>query len=111
MVGVGYEMTDPGVDDGRLLRRRLKELIVEACQVRGVEPEEVPDDAPLINGPGPLELDSLDALEIAMALRREFGIEIENVGAAAEAFQSVSTLADFVRSNARSVEARNLPSA
>ena len=48
---------------------KLKELVIKACEVKDVKPEDVPTDVPFIGGPGPLKLDSLDAMEIAMELQ------------------------------------------
>ena len=75
---------------------KLKELVIRACDVRDVKPEDVPTDVPFIGGPGPLKLDSLDAMEIAMDLRFTFGVELKNASTAAQAMQSFDSLADFV---------------
>jgi acyl carrier protein len=75
---------------------KLKELIIKACEVQDVRAEDVPTDVPFIGGPGPLKLDSLDAMEIAMELRYQFGVELKNASTAAKAMQSFDSLADFV---------------
>ncbi|OGP66722.1 MAG: hypothetical protein A2W27_00665 [Deltaproteobacteria bacterium RBG_16_44_11] len=75
---------------------KLKALVIKACEVKDVKPEDVPTDVPFIGGPGPLKLDSLDAMEIAMELRYQFGVELKNASTAAQAMQSFDTLADFV---------------
>jgi acyl carrier protein len=75
---------------------KLKQLIIKACDVKDVKPEDVPTNVPFIGGPGPLKLDSLDAMEIAMELRYQFGVELKNASTAAKAMQSFDTLADFV---------------
>ncbi|HNZ11797.1 MAG TPA: phosphopantetheine-binding protein [Smithellaceae bacterium] len=75
---------------------KLKELIIRACEVQNVKPEDVPTDVPFIGGPGPLKLDSLDAMEIAMEIRYQFGVELKNASTAAKAMQSFDTLADFI---------------
>ena len=75
---------------------KLKELVIRACDIKDVKAEDVPTDVPFIGGPGPLKLDSLDAMEIAMELRYTFGVELKNASTAAQAMQSFDTLADFV---------------
>jgi acyl carrier protein len=75
---------------------RLKELVIKACEIKDVNPQDVPTDVPFIGGPGPLKLDSLDAMEIAMELRYQFGVELKNASTAAKAMQDFNTLADFV---------------
>ncbi|HOE78973.1 MAG TPA: hypothetical protein PLX58_05845 [Smithellaceae bacterium] len=85
-----------GVTSREDLIFKLKELIIRACEIQDVRPEDVPTDVPFIGGPGPLKLDSLDAMEIAMELRYTFGVELKNASTAAAAMQSFDTLADFV---------------
>ncbi|MBP7341536.1 MAG: hypothetical protein PHG54_08220 [Smithellaceae bacterium] len=75
---------------------KLKELVIRACEVKNVKAEDVPTDVPFIGGPGPLKLDSLDAMEIAMELRFTFGVELKNASTAAQAMQSFDSLADYV---------------
>ena len=78
------------------LIHNIKKMIIEVCDVKDVKPEDVPTDVPFIGGPGPLILDSLDAMEIAMELRYQFGVELRNASTAAKAMQSFDTLADFI---------------
>jgi len=75
---------------------KLKEMVIRACEITDVNPRDVPTDVPFIGGPGPLILDSLDAMEIAMEIRYEFGVELKNASTAAKAMQSFDTLADFI---------------
>ncbi|HNZ64508.1 MAG TPA: hypothetical protein PKJ10_01615 [Smithella sp.] len=75
---------------------KLKELVIRACEITDVRPEDVPTDIPFIGGPGPLILDSLDAMEIAMEIRFQFGVELKNASTAAKAMQNFNTLADFM---------------
>ncbi len=57
---------------------RLACLIVSALQLE-IRPEEIVPEAPLFNtGPGGLGLDSIDALELALAISREHGIELRS---------------------------------
>ena len=76
------------------IRSRIKRLIVDALHLEGVSPAEIEDDAPLF-GEG-LGLDSVDALELVVALEKEFLIRIQSHEVGREAFASVSTMAAFV---------------
>ena len=86
---------------------RLKKLIVEALMLEDVRPEEIEDGAPLfVEGLG---LDSIDALELALALHKEFGIRTEAEDERnREIFHSVSSLANFIRAEqaGSNIEAR-----
>jgi acyl carrier protein len=84
------------IPDAALTTDRIKKLIVESLHLEGVRPESIDDDAPLF-GEG-LGLDSVDALELVVAVEREFGIRIKSNEIGREAFTSVASLARFVES-------------
>jgi acyl carrier protein len=73
----------------------LKRLIVDALMLDDVTPSEIVADAPLF-GEG-LGLDSIDALELAMAIHRRYGVKIEAGDERnREIFKSVRSLAEHV---------------
>lgn len=78
------------------LESQIKSLIVEALVLEDVKPEEIETEAPLfLDGLG---LDSIDALELAMALEDRYGVAIEDDPERnQEIFASVKSLAEFVR--------------
>lgn len=77
------------------LEEELKELIVESLMLDDVKAVDIKTDAPLF-GEG-LGLDSVDALELAMAVDQKWGVRIraedENVR---QIMFSVKTLADHI---------------
>jgi acyl carrier protein len=78
------------------LEDRLKELIVETLALEDVEPASIDTSAPLF-GEG-LGLDSIDALELALAIHTEFGVKTqENDDRNREYYRSVESLANFIR--------------
>jgi len=78
------------------LEPRIKRLIVDALMLEDVKPEEIETDAPLfVEGLG---LDSIDALELALAIHKEFGVKTSaDDERNREYFFSVASLADFIR--------------
>lgn len=70
---------------------RVKEIIVEQL---GVDPSEVTPQASFINDLG---ADSLDTVELVMALEEEFGIEIPDEEA--EKIQSVGQAIDYIKNH------------
>ena len=76
------------------LPREIKTLIIETLNLEGVTPETIDTDAPLF-GEG-LGLDSIDALEIALALERRFGVHVQPDKETKKMFFSVATLATLV---------------
>jgi len=73
------------------LRLEIKRLIIDALALEDIRPEDIADDAPLF-GEG-LGLDSIDALELGIALRKRFKLKLEaNDAGMKEYFRSVSSL-------------------
>lgn len=78
------------------LELRIKQVIVEALMLEDVKPEDIQTEAPLfVEGLG---LDSIDALELAVALHSEFGIRTKaDDERNREIFNSVASLAHFIQ--------------
>lgn len=77
------------------LVRELKELIIETLKLEEITPEDIEDDGQLF-GDG-LGLDSIDALELVVALEKGYGVVIPDSEVGERVFRSVITLAQFVR--------------
>lgn len=78
------------------LTTRLKQLIVATLKLNDVRPEDIPDREPLI-GSSEFGLDSIDALELVLALEKEFGVKIGSSEESRKALATVNTLAAFIR--------------
>jgi acyl carrier protein len=78
------------MQDANTLRERIKNMMVENLMLQ-VTPAEIKDDQPLF-GPGSLGLDSVDALQLVVALDRNFGLKIPDAGVAKEILQNVNTI-------------------
>lgn len=77
------------------LEHELKHLIVDSLMLEDVSPEEIDPEASLF-GSG-LRLDSIDALELAIAIERRFGVKIQpSDQEAPKIFASVRALAAYV---------------
>lgn len=81
------------------LKRELKELLVSELNLAGRDPASINDDDALFGGG--LNLDSLDALQIAMFVEEHFGVVVPDTAEARPIFESVNTLADFVETSRR----------
>lgn len=77
------------------LEHEIKELIISALSLEDVRPEDIAADAPLfVEGLG---LDSIDALELGVALQKRYGVTMSADAAETRRhFGSVVTLARFV---------------
>ncbi len=61
-----------------------------------VEVDEIGDDTPLM-GPDSLGLDSVDALQLVVAIEKKFGLKLSDAEAAKGILRSVNTIAAAVR--------------
>jgi acyl carrier protein len=76
------------------LKLEIKRLIIQELDIRDRTESEIGDDEPLF-GDG-LGLDSLDALQLAMALEERFGVQIPEGDEAHAIFASVSAIAEHL---------------
>jgi acyl carrier protein len=83
------------MEDPNALKQRIKELMVENLMLQ-VTTAEIGDELPLF-GPGSLGLDSVDALQLVVALDKHFGLKIRDPEAAKEILRNVSTIARAVQ--------------
>jgi acyl carrier protein len=85
-------MTDP-------LTLQLKALIIATLKLDDATPADLSDDEPLI-GSAQYGLDSLDALELVLAVEKKYGVKIGNSEESRRALASVNTLAAYIRAHA-----------
>lgn len=83
------------LDEQAQRRLRLKRLVVEVCE-KDVAPGDIDDDEPLFGPEARLELDSIDGLQLSMALEREFGVRLADSKDLRRAFASIATLARWL---------------
>ena len=76
------------------LRQEIKQLIVEALQLEDVDPASISDTDALFGGG--LNLDSIDALELATAIARKSDVAVSQDQETRDAFRSVQHLVEFV---------------
>jgi acyl carrier protein len=79
------------MSDNADLKTRIKEAMIEELMLQE-EPDEIADDDPLF-GPEGVGLDSVDALQLVVALEKNFGLKIADAEAAKGVLQSVDTIA------------------
>lgn len=85
------------------LEYELVNLVIKQCNVEGIKAEEVALNLPIIGPESPLDLDSLDALEIVVAVQKHYNVRIGGENISREILQSFTALADFIRQNQKTV--------
>ncbi|MFA5262825.1 MAG: phosphopantetheine-binding protein [Opitutaceae bacterium] len=74
---------------------KLKRLIIDTLKIEDVGPDDIRDDAPLVDCG--IQFDSIDSLELAVQLEKEFGLRVNSNEGAKITYGSVSDLARFLR--------------
>ncbi len=78
------------------LKLEIKQLLIEALNLEDLTPADIGDDTPLFTSDG-IGLDSIDALEIGIAIRKKYQLQMEAKDIRMrEHFRSVDTLANLV---------------
>jgi acyl carrier protein len=76
------------------LAQDIKQMMVENLMLQ-ITADEIGDEQALF-GPGSLGLDSVDALQLVVALDKKYGFKIPDPDAARQVLQSVKTMTDSV---------------
>jgi len=77
----------------------LKEKIIETLDLIDVTPEDFKEEDRLVGGK--LGIDSIDILELAMMIDKDYGIKIDNKELGQKVFASLRTLAEYIHKNRR----------
>ena len=78
------------------LKMDLKRLIVNECDIT-LDPAEIGDEDPLFGRDSRLGLDSIDALQISIAIQNKFNLAITDSKQMRKVMRSMNTFADFIQ--------------
>lgn len=83
------------------LKTKIKHLIIESLDLEDVEVADINESAALFGDDDEgLNLDSIDALELGLAVKKRFDVKLDaNSAETKKHFYSVDTLAEFVANN------------
>lgn len=76
------------------LKQQIKEAMVEELMLSQTA-EDIQDDVPIF-GPEGLGLDSVDALQLTVAIEKRFGLKLSDGESARTALRSVNTIAEAI---------------
>lgn len=72
----------------------LKELLVENCMLK-MDVDEITEDTPLF-GPGSVGLDSIDALQLTVAVEKKYGTPITDPQIARQVLENLGSLKNWL---------------
>jgi acyl carrier protein len=79
------------------LNTKIKAMLIQDLMLQ-ITPEEIGDDQPLF-GPGSLGLDSVDALQLVVALDKNYGLKIPDAAVARKTMQTVNNIAAAIEAH------------
>ncbi|RLD67734.1 MAG: acyl carrier protein [Bacteroidetes bacterium] len=78
------------------LTLEIAQLLIDSLNITHVEAKDVNITTPLFSEENELELDSVDAIEIVVAIQRAYGIRINSELPTREILNSIQSIADFL---------------
>jgi acyl carrier protein len=91
-------VSDEQMDNSTELKEKIKSLMVENLMLQ-ISAGDIGDDQALF-GPDSLGLDSVDALQLVVALDKNYGLKVPDPAAAKEILHSVNSIAAAVEKKA-----------
>ncbi len=87
------------------LENNIKQLIINALNLEDLTIADIESDEPLFGNEGGLNLDSIDALELGLAIKQEYGVVINSDDPQArEYFRTVNSLCQLIAQQAATSE-------
>lgn len=83
-------------EETTLLKIEIKELIIQTLNIKNIRSDQVPDSVPLFSSENILNLDSIDGIELVMAIQDKFQVRIADQNVARNVLESVDSIADFL---------------
>lgn len=80
------------------LKHELKKLIIEECE-KDCNIEDIKDDEALFGPDSILELDSMDALQISMAINKKYGLKTTDSKELRKIMYSINTMQEYLSKN------------
>lgn len=78
------------------LKREIKQLILETLNIKNIKPEDIDDAVPIFSKDSVLGLDSIDGIELIMAIQKKYSVRIADQNLARNVLESVTSIAEFV---------------
>ncbi len=79
------------------LKQEIKELIIKECE-KDLQPSEIADDEDLFGVKSNIQLNSLDAVQISVALKKKYNVQLYDSKILRQVMRNVSSLAEYIAS-------------
>jgi acyl carrier protein len=79
-----------------MLKTEIKELIIQTLNIKNIRADQVQDSVPLFSPENILNLDSIDGIELVMAIQDKYQVRIADQNVARNVLESVDSISDFL---------------
>lgn len=84
--------------DHTLLEEKLKQLLIRECDKEDdIDWQSIDNDEPLFGQQSRIQMDSLDALQVSLALQQHYGVRIEGAKDGRRILNTIATIAAYIR--------------
>ena len=81
------------------IKLEAKKLILVTLDIDDVQPEEISNDVSLLSGENTITIDSIDVLEVVVAIQKNFNVKIRDQNHARLIVNTVDTIAEFIHTH------------
>ena len=78
------------------LKSEVKKMVVETLKLNDIDPETILNEPSLFSGENTLTLDSIDAIELIMAVQKQYGVRLDDQNLARSIINSIDSIAGFI---------------
>jgi len=80
------------------IKLETRKLILEILNIDDVQPEEISNEISLLSGENTITIDSIDVLEVVVAIQKKFSVKIHDQNHARLIVNTVDSIAEFIHS-------------
>lgn len=80
------------------IKLNVRKLILEILNIEDVQPEDILTDISLLSGENTITIDSIDVLEVVVAIQKKFEVNIRDQNHARLIVNTVDNLSEFIQS-------------
>jgi acyl carrier protein len=80
------------------IKLEVKNLIIETLKFENIKPEDILDNVNFFSGGNTIKIDSIDVIELVVAIQKKFSFKIDDQNLAREIINTVNSIAEFVYS-------------
>jgi acyl carrier protein len=78
------------------IKLEIKKLIIDTLNMKTINPETIKDDVPLLSGDNVITIDSIDVIEVVVAIQKRFLVRMDDQNLVRHIVNTVDTMAEFV---------------